>query len=325
MKEKKEAPATAQASQELINEQKTHDLLGNLISKGVLELKPSLEKSGIRYFDIENVLGTADLPAAKGVLDDLTKKGMLKSKIANRVLLCPNCSSPEVHSKFHCPRCDSENVMLTELIEHKTCGYIGARSDFLRGNKLICPRCSTDLTNQPAAYKIIGNFYQCDNCGNRFDKPEVVHICQNCGTTSTFQQVKYVKVFSYRIDDDVVQKFSEELPILDNIKRFLEKKGLTVKLHSEITGISGVPSKFAVIAEKAQTRVVIDVSLEGEKNDIVALLAKKMDVTPTKILLLDLSGGKELEGLGKIYGIDVVSATADQDVPKDVEALLNDV
>jgi hypothetical protein len=52
------------------------------------------------------------------------------------------------------------------------------------------------------------------------------------------------------------------------------------------------------------------------------LLAKKVDVNPTRALILDLSGGAELATLGKIYGIDVVSAKADQKIPTEFEELL---
>jgi transcription elongation factor Elf1 len=252
----------------------------------------------------------------------LARKGTLKSKVVDRALICPHCGSPEVHSKFTCPRCNYESVELTQLIEHKKCGYIGALSDFSKPNGLVCPRCRTTLTSDPMDYRIIGNFYQCENCGNRFDKPEVKHICQNCGKPSTFQDVKYEKVFSYRVSEEVVRELGRELPILENIRLFLVDKGFTVKLPSEVAGASGVKSSFAIIAEKGDVRIVVDVSLEGNKKDLVALLAKKVDVNPTRALILDLSGGAELATLGKIYGIDAVTARADQKVPKELEELL---
>jgi hypothetical protein len=64
---------------------------------------------------------------------------------------------------------------------------------------------------------------------------------------------------------------------------------------------------------KNETRLVIDVSITGTKNDIVALLAKKVDVNPTKTIIIDLSPSDELTNLGKIYGIEVFKATGNQD------------
>lgn len=303
---------------------KTQELefLRGIVRKGVLELQPSLEKTGVHYHDAAPLLKDKDIVAVKHMLEGLAEKGALKSKVIDRALICPHCGSPEVHSKFTCPRCNSENVELTQLIEHKKCGYIGAVSDFSKPTGLICPRCGTQLMPDSVDYRIIGNFYQCENCGNRFDKPEVKHVCQNCGKPSTFQDIKYQKIFSYRISDEVVRELGRELPILENIRLFLVEKGFTVKLHSEIAGASGVKSAFAVIGEKDSVRIVVDVSLEGNKNDIVALLAKKVDVNPTVALILDLSGGAELATLGKVYGITVVTAKADQKVPKEFEDLV---
>jgi predicted RNA-binding Zn-ribbon protein involved in translation (DUF1610 family) len=309
--------------QTLLNESQIHDFMKSLIRKGVLELKPSLEKSGIRYLDAEAFLYKSDLVSVKNTLEELVSQGVLKDKIVDRTLLCPNCSSPEVHSKFACPRCNFNSVMLTQLIEHKTCGYIGARKDFLKNDLLICPRCGANISSDLESYRIIGDFYQCDNCGNRFDKPDVIHVCQNCGKTSTFQDIKYTKVFSYRISEDVLYKLANELPILESIRLFFEQNGFTVRLRSQLVGASGVQSLFDVVAEKGAIRIAIDTSLEGNKDDIVALLAKKMDVNPSKVLLLDLSCGEELLTLGRIYGIDVVSVGADQILSEETKKLLS--
>jgi len=71
------------------------------------------------------------------------------------------------------------------------------------------------------------------------------------------------------------------------------------------------------------------VSIEGKKEDIIAFLAKKMDVNPTKALLLDLSGSTELAALGKIYdidvyGINITDSKAEQGVPRQfVELVAN--
>jgi hypothetical protein len=323
MKKETKVDTKSNDLQPLLSEPQTNDFMKRLIRKGVMELKPSVEKSGIRYLDAEALLNKSDLVSVKNTLQELVKHGLLRDKIVDRTLLCPNCNSPEVHSKFTCPRCSFNTVMLTQLIEHKTCGYIGARKDFLKNDLLICPRCEANISNDLESYRVIGDFYQCENCGNRFDKPDVIHICQNCGKSSTFMEIKYAEVLSYRISDDVLNKLANELPIIESIRLFFEQNGFTVKLHSQLAGASGVQSLFDVVAEKGAIRIAIDASLEGNKDDIVALLAKKMDVNPSKVLLLDLTHGEELQTLGRIYGIDVVSVGADQSLPEETRKLLS--
>jgi len=76
-------------------------------------------------------------------------------------------------------------------------------------------------------------------------------------------------------------------------------------LHPQITGASGVQHPFDILAEKNETRLVIDISITGNKNDMISLLGKKVDVNPTKALIIDLSNLDELTPLGKVYDITV--------------------
>lgn len=308
----------------------TRDFVRGLIRKGVVEINPYFDKAGIKYPDAEDYFKDYSFSMITRTLESLVRQGVLKEKGVTRVLTCPSCNSPEVHSKFTCPRCGSDAVGLTQLLEHKECGYIGARNDFLKTENMICPRCGTMLSNEGTDYRSIGNFYQCEKCSNRFDKPEVIHVCQNCGKISNFQDVKYTKVSSYRVNDEILSELTSEFPLLENLSVFLENKGFNVRLHDTITGVSGTQSHFDLIAEKGSIRIVMDASLEGNKRDIIAFLAKKIDVNPTKALILDLSGGNELAVLGKIYGIEVygigvVDAKLDEQVPKELENLISNL
>lgn len=297
------------------------DFLGVLIKKGVFEIKPSLDKSGVRYVDAESAWNV-DSGRAKNILKSLTEKGVLKAEYVDRVLTCPKCGSPDVHSKYACPRCKSYDVEFTELVEHTKCGNIGSKVGFIKGSSMVCPRCKAGLTEKGVDYRTIGNFYQCEKCGNRFDKPDVIHICQNCGTTSTYQEAKYLKTFVYRVSEEAMKDPQRELPILESIKRTLTNRGFKVQSHTTARGTSGVQSPFDVLALKSRILLVIDVSVTGSKNDIIALLAKKVDVNPTKAIIIDLSTSEELTSLGQVFGIAVFKATTDEDVPADFDSFL---
>jgi hypothetical protein len=290
------------------SEEQFRELLRRLVSRGVLELKPVLDKVGVHYAKAEDAWKSSDSAQVRGVLDVLEKKGFLKSTLLERILICPNCGSPEVHSKYACSRCSSYDVDFVELLEHAKCGHIGSRSEFVKDSGFVCPSCHAALGEEVVDYRVIGNFYQCEKCAYRFDKPEVMHFCQNCGRVSSVQEAKYVKLLSFRIVDEIVKEFGRELPILETIEKVLAGKSFHVKLHAKIGGASGVQSPFDVVAEKGGVRLVLDVSVGGDKKDLVALLAKKIDVAPTKAVIVDLSGGDELVGLGRVYDITVFKA-----------------
>ena len=297
------------------------ELLRALIKKGISELRPMLDKHAIRYVTAEEAWNV-DSAQAKNTIRTLEERGLLKPEPVGRALTCPKCGSPEVHSKYACPKCMSQNVEFTELLEHIKCGDIGSRASFTKGSLLTCPRCNTILTNKSADYRVIGNFFQCEKCGHRFDKPDVLHICQNCGTTSSYQEAKYIKIFSYKIADETLRGFQKELPILKNVKKALVDNGFKVQLQAKITGSSGVQCPFDVLAEKNAVRLVIDISTTGDKNDIIALLAKKVDVNPTEAIMIDLSNLDALASLGKVFGIVVFKTTIGQNLPDGFQSFL---
>ncbi|MDT8781625.1 MAG: hypothetical protein IAX22_03125 [Candidatus Bathyarchaeota archaeon] len=305
------------------------DFVRELIKKGIVEINPYLDIGGIRYPEAEGYSKDSSYKGMVKTINSLVDEKILKEKQATHVITCPKCTSPVVFSKFNCPRCGSEAVEHTKLLEHKTCGYIGSLKDFKKTEELTCPQCGSKLVTEGKDYRSIGSFYQCESCSNRFDKPEVVHECQNCGKVSTYQEVKYDKVSAYRVSDEILSELTSEFPLLENMGLFLENNGFKVKLHDVITGTSGTNSHFDLIAEKEKIKIVIDVSIEGKKEDIIAFLAKKMDVNPTKALLLDLSGSTELAALGKIYdidvyGINITDSKAEQGVPRQfVELVTN--
>jgi len=228
-----------------------------------------------------------------------------------RVLTCPHCGSPDMHSKYTCPRCKSDNVGFTELLEHMKCGNIGSKDTFVKGIFLVCPRCQNVLTEGGPDNRVIGNFYQCEKCAYRFDRPDVVHLCMNCGATSTHQTAKYVKIFRYKIPDEIAKELQRDLPVLKNLRKTLTDRGFRIQTRARVKGVSGAESVFDILAEKDDVRLVIDISTTGDKNDIIALLAKKIDVNPTRAAIIDLSGSDIQTSLGKVYDVFVFKTTAD--------------
>jgi predicted RNA-binding Zn-ribbon protein involved in translation (DUF1610 family) len=299
----------------------SEELLRKLIQKGALQLKPTLDKTAVRYMGAEKAWN-ADSSQVKIMLDDLMKKNLLKSEPLDRVLTCPHCDSPEMHSKYACPRCKSDNVGFTELLEHMKCGNIGPKDTFVKGTSLTCPRCQSVLTEGGSDNRVIGNFYQCEKCGHRFDRPDVVHLCMNCGLTSTHQTAKYLRVFKYVIPDEIVKELQRDLPVLKNLRKTLTERGFRVQTRARMKGVSGAESVFDILAEKDDVRLVIDISTTGDRNDIVGLLAKKVDVNPTRAAIVDLSGSDVLTSLGKAYDIVVFSTIADQAVVDGFEEFL---
>jgi len=302
----------------------TKKLLGKLIKRNLIELRPTLDKEGVHYVEIEKSLEDASPVKVEGILHNLEKEGILDAKVIDRAITCPDCGSPEAYSKYICLKCGSHNIEYTRLIEHMKCGHIGTKDKFTRDSYLACPGCQAVFgeDSKDVTYREIGSCYQCEKCGYRFDKPEIIHVCQKCRRTFTYQDARYIKILAYRITNEAVKGLSRNIPIVEAVKDSLTRKGFDVQLHPQVEGTSGVSHSFDVLAEKAGIRLAIDISITGAKNDMISLLGKKVDVNPNEALIIDLSNLDELITLGKVYDIKVFKAAHNQEIPESLERFL---
>jgi len=321
----KQTPKTVQEDAQKIIidvQEEEQKLLGKLIKRGVLELTPTLNKVGIRYVEAEETWKDADPAQVKSALENLERKGALVSKFIDRVLTCPDCSSPEVYSKYACSKCNSINVEYTELLEHMKCGYIGSKNKFIKDSSLVCPGCQAELVDAAVQYRVIGNCYQCEKCEYRFDTPDIIHFCQQCKRSFTHREAKYIKIYTYKIADETISKFGKDLPLYESVEEILRENGFDTQFNAKIDGASGVQHPFDITAKKEKVLLVIDVSLSGDKNDAVSLLGKKMDVNPTQSLLIDMSNRKELVSLGKVYDITVFKGANEKELRNELRSFL---
>lgn len=192
-------------------------LLKIIVDRGLREIKPSVEVDSVRYEGLESVIEKEgyDWQEMHQIFQSLAQKGYLKPREHIRALICPQCGSPHVYSKYICPRCQSIEINRMRLIEHPFCGYTGFTDKFTSGSRLVCPNCKTDLgpaLGRPRGdgskqdYKIIGSSFECEDCGHRFDRPNNRHTCQECGLTFDYKSARYEKLYSYEIPEEVIKR-----------------------------------------------------------------------------------------------------------------------
>jgi predicted RNA-binding Zn-ribbon protein involved in translation (DUF1610 family) len=296
--------------------------LDSLVKEGMLELKPTLGANGVHYVEAEKMLGNRMPRDIDGWLETMAEQGILERRFLERMLLCPTCRASDVRSKYTCKLGASANVEHIELVEHVKCGYMGCGKDFKKASQPICPGCSVEMVERDVDFKVVGECYECEQCGHRFDAPNVVHFCGHCNEVFTYHEAIYTKPVAYRISENSLTKIGAGVPYLTTIRSILGEYPFDVRFRETIRGSSGVLHGFDVVAERDNLRLVIDVSPVGREEDLLRLLGKRIDVQPTGCLLIVMSNSEAVASLSKVYGVTVISAASEDELETNLKTFL---
>ena len=312
-------------------------LLNMLVDKGIRVIKPNRTDHVIIFEGLEELTKELNEKEIKKILKSLSLKGFLKEKDYDSALLCPQCNSLKIFSRYNCPQCQSLNVQRVQLIEHTSCGYIGNRSEFEQDDGLVCPKCkiaigdfvaaqSKSLQEKNKSIRVIGSSFVCDKCGSKFEKPSTTHTCEQCKASFTYREANYEKLPSYELTEKVEALAPNRfvMDALRQVEKKLIEKGYAVELDAKLIGKSGVEQSFDLVAKKGKDIIILDVSAWGNQNDLIALLGKKMDVDSKSIILLDLTANPNLASLGKPYNITVLDGKDEKHLEQ-LASLLDDV
>ena len=246
------------------------------------EIKPLIHlEKGIEYPELRI------FPEWSEKIEKLMSLELVERKIVDRVVECPNCNSIHVSTRFKCPSCNSINIIRTDIIQHITCGYVDTEVRFKRlfekgKETLICPNCRIKLSEINVDYRILGETFECLNCGRRVDRPKIEFICRNCNTLFDILTANYKPVFMFKITEKGVKLISSGELVRALIFVVLRKAGYETEANVEFKGISGVDHRFDTVIVKNGIPVIsIDYEhSSGEKTgitDFLAHIAKYMD------------------------------------------------
>ena len=289
-------------------------LLSKFLNDEIETLDPVYDsKTGYHYPIVETIVGEAS--QIEPFLNKLHAAGVLKRKLYDKIIFCPNCSSADVSTRYCCPFCKSFNIQKSSLIEHVKCGYMDLEENFLEGEKYVCPKCHEELTKIDVDYRKAGIWCTCDDCNKNFDIPVPAHFCRSCNANFNFEEALIKDVYSYTLTENVKAESFLNWFLVAAIREFLMKGGLTVESPALLKGKSGTNHSFDIVAYRdgaKQKVIVLDLATSTEnivsEQPVIALFAKIFDVAPEKAYLIaipKLSGnGKKMAELYKIHAIE---------------------
>lgn len=297
-------------------------MIQKMIDQGSYSLTSRLEREGIVYPLFHEVFPSKSERETLEFLDRLSKVGILKSKLLDKVIICPTCGSSSVSSKYNCPRCSSFDIGKAMIIEHIRCGFIGSKDKFQSGDHLICPKCKNTVAEND--YRKIGTSFECNSCGTRFESPRVSHKCNSCEDVFTYKEARYEPLYEFELTDETKRSVARGTLPLSSIINTLKENGFDVGSRLELLGKSGATHNFDVVARKGSVLVVANFAFEPKEEDIIGLFAKKYDVDPAFTILIALTPPtKDEESVSRAYGVKIISPTSTNTIGKQIVELVD--
>lgn len=150
-------------------------------------------------------------PAVEAVraLEELTRDGLMRRRFADRMHACPSCSSRRLNVREECPSCRSPELDEAVLLHHFRCAYQGPQAEFERDDRLVCPKCKSELRHYGSDYDKPGHVLACHGCNALTGEPAIGFTCLDCCAHADGEAVPRVDVFSYALTDAGVSRVTE--------------------------------------------------------------------------------------------------------------------
>jgi len=128
-------------------------------------------------------------------LKQLESEGKIQKISDIKEISCNRCGSVKIGTTFQCPSCNSSNFKQGTLIEHYKCGNISL-DDTYKDN--LCPKCRKEIKILGVDYKILKNYYVCNDCGNKFPDPSTEFLCLKCDSKFKMEDAKWITSEGYK-------------------------------------------------------------------------------------------------------------------------------
>ena len=227
-------------------------------------------------------LGADELP---NMLSKLMSTGLLAEVGAEYRSINPKTGESSFYVRLQCPHCKSFDLIREELVEHKTCGFIGKRSEYgKKGDRLVCPSCGNPVKGDELL--IVGSWYMCKSCGQTFPKPNVILIGTESGMEVKVDELTPVRAPSYALAEMIAEEAKLMVSAFDALEAKLESHDYKPLDDNTVRGASGAEHEFCMVAKRGNVTMAVDIAvLCGEQGlgEALRALTKAYDASFSKI------------------------------------------
>lgn len=217
---------------------------------------------------------------AVDILESAEKEGLIKGTFVDYIYACNSCYNSLMHFRESCPKCQSTDLDIEDLIHHFPCAYVGPVSDFMKsetGEIMECPKCSRILKHIGVDYDKPSVMYTCNKCDNEFQDPFIKAKCHDCGADNKVDRLLKRKIKNYQLtklgEDAALGKLPVNLKGFDELDEIINEDYFLRLLKNEIgrKAIADFDSTIANIQFSNLTDLYQGIGEEGQKNLIEEL------------------------------------------------------
>jgi DNA-directed RNA polymerase subunit RPC12/RpoP len=133
----------------------------------------------------------------------------------------------------------------------------------------------------------MGRWYECQECGEKFENPEFDLVCRSCNKSFTIKEAQVVDIPKFSLNLQRRKEIRQNVESLENIQKLLLDLGFSVEIPGLVVGQkSGMQHHFSLIAKKlidGQERVIaLDHAVsetEVSTSPVILYLYKTSEVT----------------------------------------------
>lgn len=274
-------------------------VLNYMYTRDLRNLNPiaDLQSSiGYTYPELSVNFNSTEESQVLDILDWAHREGMLWGEFHEKVYLCNNCNSGFLSYREVCPHCNSSNSKTEDLIHHFPCAYIGPASDFQNqiDNSLSCPKCNKTLRHIGIDYDKPSVIHHCNNCTQNYQDAFVKSKCMACEVDIDVQYLVPKTVYNYKLTrrgiSGATSGFLASNNDIDTIFGTINIPTLKIIMHYEkerikdlplpktsiaMVHLDGIVDLYNIIGKKAERTLVEElvsvIREEIKSSDIIAI------------------------------------------------------
>ena len=129
-----------------------------------------------------------DKEKAQAFLEKLVSDGKAIKIDDIKEVSCNSCGSIRVGQRFHCPSCISSHFKQGKLIQHYDCGNISLADSYENDT---CPICRKKIKVLGVDYRVMENYYICNDCNERFAELHFEFFCRKCNNKFKLEKASW--------------------------------------------------------------------------------------------------------------------------------------